>query len=109
MADHEFVSKVDHHRKLNHGDLFTRCLWQFSDFYFSNLNSAAWIMLLKCKVPFLESKCEIHVFIQLVSIHCDLDSGQVSLSPNIIANFDFIGKPLIGFDESFVDMAHAVQ
>ena len=66
-------------------------------------------MLLECKITLLKRLLKIKVLEQFVAIDGNLDSSHFLASPNVVSNFEFVSKPSIWLNDTFIDMAHAIE
>jgi len=82
---------------------------QRHDFDFSNIDFAAGVVLLECEVALFEGFGEVEVLIKFIVINRDFDARHFATTPDIIANFHFIGEPGVRLDMLLIDMAHAIN
>ena len=65
-------------------------------------------MLLEGEVSFLECQREVEVFVELVAVDRNFDSGHLATAPDVIANFKVISKPGVGHQVLLVNVAETV-
>src|SRR5262245_32938519 len=60
-------------------------------------------------MPGFEGLVKVEILIQLVAVDRHLDTSHVASPPDIVTHFQLVSEPFIGLNQSFVDVAHAIQ
>ena len=65
-------------------------------------------MLLKSKVTGFKRLVKIEILVQFIAVDSHPNSSHIAATPNVVPNFNVVGKPRAGFNQSLVDVIHPV-